>query len=655
MSIKRITEDEDLARTLDPVSDNVRRIADVFPEAIVDGRVNFEVLRQLLGDDIDVSDERYGLSWNGKQQALAIASAPSTATLRPVVEGSAKWGETDNVVIEGDNLEVLKQLQKAYSGRVKLIYIDPPYNTGSDFVYPDDFIDGIGNYLALTGQAAAGGQRLSTSAETSGRLHTNWLNMMYPRLRLARDLLRVDGLLAVSIDDHELPRLLQLLEEVFGPDNVINTITVKSSEASGVKMSHVESRLPKVKEYVVLVARSRAACKLTPIEIEKGKRDPDALDAYLGYYTKIITNPDEPCERWRIVSVRDAMVEAGLDERDPETRRTYQLENANRVVYRTNNAALARVSFDTETAEFVSSTGIHYVWWEGREMLFLADRLKEFVCDLWSDISTINLHRETAGAPLFGSGQKPLALVQRLTTLAGVGPDDLVMDFFAGSGTTGHAVMAQNAADGGNRRYILVQLPEPLDPANKEQKVAAEFCQQLGVPLNIAELTKERLRRAGEQVKADNPDFEGDTGFRVYRLDSSNIREWDPDATDLEGTIDQYIDQIKPDRSDDDLETEVLLKLGIELTTPIATKEIAGKTVSSIGAGALITCFDKAITADDVEALANGIVEWLDELQTAGDTTVVFRDDAFDGDVAKTNLSEMLVQHGVARENVRSL
>lgn len=627
MSIKRITEDDDLARTQDPVSDNVGRLAEDFPEAIVEGKVDFEVLRQLLGDDIDASDERYGLSWSGKHQALAIALAPSTATLRPVAEGSADWGATENVVIEGDNLEVLKQLQKAYSGRVKLIYIDPPYNTGSDFVYPDDLHDSVRNYLTLTGQVDDTGRNISTNVETSGRFHTAWLNMMYPRLRVARDLLSDDGVIFLSIDDHEVRNILLVLDEVFGEENRIAIICHKSrasvSNDKIISSSH---------NFILLYARNRSTVHAlrSQFGLAPALDGFEHFDEAEGDYFKWVPvdgpgggakgNPHYTFEGvtsyWRFSrkrmqelfdAGRVAKVGSGLQQK-------YFLETA-------------RQSRKTDTT-----------WWDEK---------------LFTSTATSRL-KELMGGGVFDN-PKPTELIQKMLVLWARGRNDIVMDFFAGSGTTGHAVMAQNAADGGNRRYILVQLPEPLDPENKDQKVAAEFCQELGVPLNIAELTKERLRRAGEKVKAENPDFEGDTGFRVYRLDSSNIREWDPDATDLEGTIDQYIDQIKPDRSDDDLQTEVLLKLGIELTTPIEAKEIAGKKVSSIGAGALITCFDKAITADDVEALASGIIEWLDELQTAGDTTVVFRDDAFDGDVAKTNLSEMLVQHGVARENIRSL
>jgi adenine-specific DNA-methyltransferase len=261
--------------------------------------------------------------------------------------------------------------------------------------------------------------------------------------------------------------------------------------------------------------------------------------------------------------------------------------------------------------------------------------------------------KELVGAGIFDT-PKPMRLLQRMLQI-GTTPSerDLILDFFAGSGTTGHAVMAQNAADGGSRRYILVQLPEPLDPENKDQKVAAEFCDKLGKPRNIAELTKERLRRAAKKIKDENPLFSGDLGFRVFKLDSSNIRAWEPDRDNLDKTLLDSLEHLKPGRTEADVLYELLLKLGLDLCVPIETREIAGKTVHAVGGGVLMTCLAETISRDDVEALAQGIIAWHQELGPAGDTTCVFRDSAFADDVAKTNLAAILEQHGIA--NVRSL
>ena len=278
------------------------------------------------------------------------------------------------------------------------------------------------------------------------------------------------------------------------------------------------------------------------------------------------------------------------------------------------------------------------------------------VKSIWSDTKFIN-EQGTVELGHLGMGgvfdhPKPVALAQQCLFL-GTGPDDIVMDFFAGSGTTGHATLTQNTVDGGHRRYILAQLPEPLDPSEREQKAASDFCDELGKPRNIAELTKERLQRAATKIKDKNPMFTGDPGFRVFKLDTSNIRAWEPDRDDLEQTLLDSIDHIKPDRSEEDILYELLLKMGLDLCVPIATRTIVGKYVRSIADGTLIACLDEKITREDVEPLALGIAEWHEEQQPVGDSTVVFRDSAFEDDVAKTNLTAILQQHGLG--NVRSL
>ena len=656
MTMKKLTLNDPETRSLDGVAENIRRLKELFPELVTEGpngaAVNVDVLKTLVGDaTVTDADEKYGLNWHGKRRARQLALTPSTGTLRPCPEDSVDWDTTQNLMIEGDNLEVLKLLQKSYAGKVKLIYIDPPYNTGKDFVYPDNFQDTIKNYLALTGQIEEA-RKISSNTEASGRFHTDWLNMLYPRLCAARILLSRDGVIAISIDDAELSRLISLVEQVFGEENLINIIAVKSSETSGVKMSHVDKRLPKIKEYIVIACRNREAARLNPIVIEKAD-DPEKFKKYLGYYGKIISNPSDPVDQWRIVTVEEEMREKGIEPGEG-TVAQYKIANAERVVYRTNSKACEGLRFPTPTAEVISPSGVRYIWWEGKQMLFLGDYLKESLCDLWIDISTINLNKEACEVEGFGKGQKPLALVTRLLQLVtGRDSNDLVMDFFAGSGTTGHAVIAQNAADGGNRRYILVQLPEPLDPDNKDQKVAADFCDKIGKPRNIAELTKERLRRAAKKIKDENPMFAGDLGFRVFKLDSSNIRPWEPDSDNLEQTLLDSMEHIKADRTETDVLYELLIKLGLDLCVPIETRTFADKEVHSVGGGVLMACLAPKIERTEVEALAQGIVDWHKALAPAGDTTCVFRDSAFADDVAKTNMAAILEQHGIT--NVRSL
>jgi len=655
--MKKLTANDPETRSPDLVAENLARLKVLFPELVTEGpdgaAVNVDVLKTLVGDKVVTdADEKYGLNWHGKRRARQLALTPSTGTLRPCPEESVDWDTTQNLMIEGDNLEVLKLLQKSYAGKVKLIYIDPPYNTGKDFVYPDDFKDNIRNYLELTGQVE-GGRKIGSNTEASGRFHTDWLNMIYPRLKLGCSLLAPDGLIAVSIDDSEFPRLVAVMEEILGENNVLNVVALKTSETSGVKMSHVDKRLPKIKEYLIIATRSREAIRLAPIEIKKSDSDLEKLDRYLGYYSKMIANPTATPDRWQIISIEEGMRAEGIEVSD-EAVREFKLVNADRVIYRTNNRTLERMSFPTATAEVVSPTGLTYIWWEGKQMLFLRDYLSETLCDLWTDISTINLNKEAGDIQGFGEGQKPLALLSRvLRMITSSTSGDLVLDFFAGSGTTGHAVMAQNAIDGGSRRYILVQLPETLDPANKNQKIAADYCDTLGKPRHIAELTKERLRRAAKKIKDENPLFAGDLGFRVFKLDSSNIRAWEPDRDDLAQTLFDHQEHLKADRTEQDILYELLLKLGLDLCVPIATQTIAGKAVHSIGGGVLLACLATQITRDEVEPLALGIAGWHQALAPAGDTTCVFRDSAFADDVAKTNLAAILNQHGLT--TVRSL
>jgi adenine-specific DNA-methyltransferase len=655
--MQKIDAESPEARSADLVAQNIEKLKALFPELITEDEngvvINVDVLKDLVGDNtVTNADEKYGLNWHGKRRARQLALMPSTGTLRPCPEDSVDWDATQNLMIEGDNLEVLKLLQKSYAGKVKLIYIDPPYNTGKDFVYPDDYRDDIRNYLELTGQIE-GEKKISSNAEAGGRFHTNWLNMIYPRLRLGVSLLAPDGLIAVSIDDSELPRLIVVMDEILGEENVMNVVVLKTSETSGVKMSHVDKRLPKIKEYLVIAARDRERIRLSPVEIPKSDASVTDLESYLRYYSKMIENPTAAPHEWNIISVKEGMRLEGITVTD-ESEREFKLANADRVIYRTNNDTLEKMSYPTDIAEVISPTGLRYIWWQGKQMLFLKDHLVETLCDLWTDISTINLNKEAGNIQGFRKGQKPLALLSRLLTMTTSSTSEsLILDFFAGSGTTGHAVIAQNAADRGNRRYILVQLPEPLDPDNSEQKTAAEFCDKLGKPRTIAELTKERLRRAAKKIKEEHPQWQGDTGFRVFKLDTSNIRVWNSKPADLESQLFAHQDHIVEGRTEADILYELLLKLGLDLCVPIERRAISGKDLYSVGGGVLLACLAPQITYEDVEPLAQGIVAWHKELAPAGDTTCIFRDSAFADDVAKTNLTAILQQHGI--QNVRSL
>lgn len=620
------------------VADNIDQLKALFPEAFTEGKVNFDVLKQLLGGAVDEREEKYGLNWHGKKAARQIALTLSMGTLRPCPEESVDWDTTQNLMIEGDNLEVLKLLQKSYSGRVKMIFIDPPYNTGKDFVYPDNFQDNIKNYLELTGQVE-GGRKISSNSETNGRFHTDWLNMMYPRLKVARNLLKEDGVLFITIDDTEVANLRHICDEIFLEENFVANVVWQKKYA----VANDDPGIGVMHDHILVYRRSDAFARgLLPRTDEQNNR---------------YTNPDNDSRgEW----ASDNYVSNKSKEERPTLWYAIKHPRTGEDVWPDEHAVWR---YSKEKHLEIELEGRLY-W--GPNQSYRKPRLKRYLKEVQQGIvpptwwtfencgHNDEAQKETAalvGQKVF-STPKPVRLLRRMLTI-GAPKDAVVMDFFAGSGSTGHAVMAQNAVDGGKRSYILVQLPEPLDPANSDQKTAADFCDKLGKSRTIAELTKERLRRAAIKVKDENPLFAGDLGFRSFKLDSSNIRTWDPDRDNLEQTLLDNLEHIKSGRSETDILYELLLKLGLDLCVPIKTRIVSGKSVNSIGAGVLLACLAESITREEVEPLALGIIAWHKELVPAGDTTCVFRDSAFADDVAKSNLSAILFQHGI--ENVRSL
>ncbi len=632
--MKKIEATDPETKSPDLVAENIEQLKALFPEAWTEGKVDFEVLKQLLGGAVEDREEKYGLNWHGKRLARQLALTPSTGTLRPCPEESVDWDTTQNLMIEGDCLEVLKLLQKSYAGKVKEIYIDPPYNTGGDFVYPDDFQDNIKNYLDLTGQLDGEGRKNSSNTEASGRFHTDWLNMMYPRLKLARSLLRDDGVIVVSISDHETAALRFLLADIFGEENFSAQLVWKSRKypdsraKTGVSTDH---------EYLVLFTRSENGV-LRGVERDEAKFSNPDNDPRGLWMSRSLLGLASKSQR---PNLHYTVVEPGTGRAfDPpeDTGWRYSQERMEKLVQ--EGCVLFPPKPDGRP----------------REKKFRADLQNEFVAfpsiidDVFTSDGTAEV-RKMFGEEIFNF-TKPTKLLEQIVEQA-TDRDSLVLDFFAGSGSTGQAVMAKNAADGGYRRFILVQLPERLAPSDREQKTAADFCDRIGKPRTIAELTKERLRRAGKKIREENPMFAGDLGFRVFKLASSNIRAWEPDRENLAQTLEASVDHLKTDRTETDILFEVLLKLGLDLTVPIEQRAIVSKTVHSIGAGTLMVCLAEKITASEVEPLALGMVAWHKELAPSGETSVVFRDSAFTDDVAKTNLTAILQQYGL--ENVRSL
>jgi len=665
--MKKIDAASPEARSADAVAGNIAQLKALFPELLTEdangAAINVDVLKQLVGDaTVTEAEEKYGLNWHGKRRARQLALIPSTGTLRPCPEDSVDWDTTQNLMIEGDNLEVLKLLQKSYAGKVKLIYIDPPYNTGKDFVYPDNFQDSVRNYLELTGQVC-GGKKISSNTEASGRFHTDWLNMMYSRLKVARNLLRDDGALFISIDDVEASHLRSMCDEIFGPENFIAQITWEGAfknDARQIGVSH---------EYVIIYAKSRSTLPrdwaiskegFEPVltEVERlrqvhGDNYEAASDDLAGWFRANKAKQVFAHRRFRYIDKNGVYKE---DDPTAPGGRRFDLVNprTDKVIPLRSNRGWAfdqvtfnalvedgRISFVTEDSVMVRRYLHETSTMTPQSVIYQPAR------------SASERLNKLMGGQVFDFPKDELVLKQFVEMAAPVDDDSsIVLDFFAGSGTTFHAVMLQSALDGGSRRCILVQLPEPLDADSTEQKAAARFCDALEKPRAISELTKERLRRTARQIKEENPLFTGDVGFRVYKLDQSNIRAWQPSG-DLERDLIDSVEHIVPGRSEQDVLTELLLKLGLDLCVPIEQRQIVGKIVHAIGGGVLMACLDTRIGKDDAEPLALGIAEWHTQLAPAGDTTCVFRDSAFQNDEAKTNLAAILEQHGI--HHVRSL
>jgi adenine-specific DNA-methyltransferase len=686
--MQKLTAADPETKSPDLAATNIAALRALFPELLTEGQdgvaVNLDVLKQLVGDKtVTDAEEKYGLNWHGKRRARQLALTPSTGTLRPCPADSVDWDTTQNLMIEGDNLEVLKLLQKSYAGKVKLIYIDPPYNTGKDFVYPDNFQDNIKNYLELTGQTGEGGKKLSSNTEASGRFHTDWLNMMYPRLKLARNLLREDGLICISIDDCERDSLRKACDEVFGEENFVESIIWKKRYGGGAK----EKYLVSVHEYVLLYARD--INELGELYV------PQSKEAIERYYVKKDSNFEKrgpyrthPLEATKSMGDRPNLVFpiAGPDGVEVFPKRQWLWSRDRAAVALKNN----EIEFLKDKDGNWTAHSKQYLKEEDGEIR--QGKAFSIIDNVYSQHGTNEL------LELFGNAQvfpfpKPTGLIRPLLEFGAPDSDSIVVDFFAGSATTANAIMSLNASDNGARRYLLVQLPESI--STEENKTAADFCDELKKPRTIAELTKERLRRAGKKIREENPLFAGDLGFRVFKLASSNIRAWEPDRDKLAETLEASIDHLKTDRTEQDILFELLLKLGLDLCVPIETRifyhekheahEKGGDqkveammslhpqdfrafrvfrgspaespegshTVHSIGGGSLLVCLSKSIPQADVEPLALGLVAWHKELKPAGETTVVFRDSAFADDVAKTNLTAILHQHGL--ETVRSL
>lgn len=609
--------------SLDGVQRNIELIGKLFPNAItevkrngkVEHAIDFDVLRQELSDSIvEGREERYQFTWPDKKKAMLAANAPITATLRPVVadsvgkDGTPGGFDSENLYIEGDNLEVLKLLQETYLGKVKMIYIDPPYNTGNDFVYEDDFAQSTEDYMGNSGQYDEEGNRLVTNTESNGRFHTDWLNMIYPRLKIAKDLLADDGAVFISIDDNEVKNLMAMCDEVFGTSNFLATFVWQkkygpANDAKGVSATH---------EYILLYGKNSDVWKpgLLP-------RSDEQLKAY--------KNPDnDPRGVWRASDLSARTYSASCDyiitgptglKFSPPPSRSWIV---NKESYQ-NLLADNRITFGSDGT--------------GRPMQ------KKFITEVKGGITPETwLPRERGGdnkiaryelkdifpENLFDT-PKPSKLVSYLITISGVEKDAIILDFFSGSATTAHAVMKLNAEDGGHRKFIMVQLPEKTDEKSEAYKAGYK---------NICEIGKERIRRAGRKIKEDaglTAPADLDIGFRCLRLDESNMKPvyYTPDEVGQQDLF-SLVDNVKEDRTPEDLLFQVMLDLGVLLSSPIEVKEIAGKKVFNVADGFLLACFDHDVTEETVKTIAQMKPYY-----------AVFRDSSMANDSVATNFDQI--------------
>ena len=656
----------------DIVAENIEKLKELFPDALREGAVDFDVLRQLLGDAtvLEEGEEKFGLNWHGKKKARQISLTPSAGTLLPCPEESVAWDSTQNLFIEGDNLEVLKILQKSYAGKIKLIYIDPPYNTGKDFVYPDNYTDNLDTYLKYTGQVDSEGMKFSTNTETGGRKHTNWLNMMLPRLRVAKNLLSQDGAIFISIDQNEQPQLQMLCDEIFGPENLISCLTI----INNMKGRNDKKNVATAHEYLIAYGKRNFesyGVPLTEEQLKDYKYEDENGEKYALRDLRKRGRPDRREDRPNMYfpiffdrnTKKCSLIRTSKDQIEITPKRGDMSDGRWRWGYDTVKEALGilhpkyskqKNRWDIEHRVYLNPGITEDLEDEEDDDDDNVQRTSKPKSFWWGgDISTDVANREFK--KLFpGSNPdypKSPYLLEKIISMA-TKPGDIILDFFAGYATTGESAY-RLAAQNLGRKFILVQLPEKIDPSDSDQADTVKYCKKNGIKPIISEISKERLRRAGQFIQEQSGGVDADFGFRVFKLSSSNIVAWNPDRSDLDGSLLSHQDHIVADRSASDLLYELLLKRGIELTAPIEQRDIGGKAVYSIGFGVVFVCLDDSITTNEVDTVAQGILSWHLELAPETDTHVFFLDSAFKDDVAKSNMAAILEQNGIS--HVRSL
>lgn len=613
------------------VEDNIMKIAQLFPDCVteaVDERsgqpkhlIDFEKLKQNLSDSVmSERAERYQFTWPDKSKAILLANSPINATLRPCREDSVDFDNTQNLYIEGDNLDVLKCLKETYLHKVKMIYIDPPYNTGNDFVYEDDFAQSSEGYLANSGQFDEQGNRMFTNAESNGRFHTDWLNMIYPRLKVARDLLTDDGVIFISIDDNEVENLRKVCDEVFGEQNFVDCLHWKKKKQPSFLAKHTA----KVMEYVIVYAKN--TFKLEKLSVEKVS---DSNKKVININNKISSRIFKPGVRVKSEE-QTGIIKAGV-----YTGRSMDVEYKNDIYYENG-----RTTNEVEVVSKFSDSQSNIDTFIQKDLLYItknfllrrdvgeeAAEKRKSITDLLLNDYGDNQESDKEFLELFDKKYfdytKPIKLIYNLVK-SNFTEEGIILDFFSGSATTAHAVMQLNSEDGGNRKFIMVQLPEKTDEKSEAFKAGYK---------NICEIGKERIRRAGKKIKKESPltTQDLDTGFRVLKLDSTNMLDIYYSPKDIsQADLFSQVDNVKPDRTGEDLLFQVMLELGATLDSKIETTTVAGKTIYNVAEGYLVACFDPDVTDDVVKSIA--------QMQPA---YAVLRDTSMKDDSTATNFEQI--------------
>jgi adenine-specific DNA-methyltransferase len=638
-------------QTTDWNKERLAQLKNLMPDLFTnDGQLNINELKKVVDPGLVTETERYEFRWFGKSNAKREAFTPTDATLVYDENRSVNPTESDNLIIEGENLAVLKLLSNSYREQVKCIYIDPPYNTGNDFVYSDKFNQDKKEYWE-DAEVTENGLKIDTNTETDGRFHSNWLNMMYSRLLIARQLLKEDGVINIQIDDNEYHHLKKICDEVFGEENFISTICVKMSHLSGMKMAHKEKKIPKIKEFILLYAKNREAISLKTV-YTKG----DWSDVFDRYNSYVDINYDINENEWQIFSLNDYIKSQNLT--DEKEIYKFKIQNGSKIFRTAVNDSLINESKDSFFRKIKTKTGLEKFIYKGEEVLFADKKLVEIdgeivpaetIGDIWTDIGINNLHKE--GDIAFENGKKPLKLLKRILNISAQ-DNDLILDFFAGSGTTGQAVTELNQEDGGNRKYILVQLPEATESTSEAYKAGYKKISDITIERNKrvvekiqSQLELQRLKDAqnlfgsanknsGNLENSKNSGSDNGLGFKVFKLQKSNFPRVEY-APDPEKTHEENVEALKKYIRDkeaqlisafnkEELITEIVLKNGFKLNYTSTKQEQFTKNeilFVTDGDKETLICLDGDLAEETVEHFKKHTEQKLIVLERALDTT----------------------------------